>query len=746
MEICVREPHKNPFRRIGWPVGVVLCLLAGEKLALPQNAARAEKQEKAAERPRSGAAEKRLPQWVDEVQTYGMLPLLPDDAKKLHCTVNGLWAGIGGTNPILPHTEHVPAVRAKYGDDAAKFAADSHAAGLRVCAAVNGLEGMASLRATTPNLDAMACRKADGQPAVMDDGMTLMCTNNPAWLRWEIDRGRKAIDAGADLILVDTPMSSSFVSGFLKAGFCDHCLDNFRKHLIGKYSAEEQQRVLGLAGFDKATVVKRLSPLQQVTAIEDSPHVKTDAASRLFQEFIAAQEDASFATRQTLFGELRTYADKRGAAVALATNAADLGTQNPGGHWIRGIMFADLVDLFAYELNADPHGAFGAPLAPLPRGKWAAFHKLAYSIHGRRSAAVIHASNMGQLLQSVLTGKASLNSWLAAQTAEAYASNGAYTIYQVGVPIAQGLLQTRCWAKAATHNQFVLSHRDLYEGPLRSGSSLALLFLFNDRGRTIPAVFPSYLGLAQGFVETNHAFDVVFAGDDKYVRDRLAPASLAPYKTIVIPSPIRPTDNQKRVVQDFVSTGGVVVCLEPELLGLIGGTLDPSPHPDSPHPDLWWRNRFQFGKGTVIVLSGKVTKTNTTDIGSRFFRDYSRELRAAIDTMAKELGQASLLVEHKDGLLAAFPITQPDRQRLVIHLVNYDVDDSRDEIRTKRDVKLTVPTPAQPSTTATVHHSDGRSETLAISIAEGKLELVVPTVKAAAAVVIGNESPTDRAP
>lgn len=115
-------------------------------------------------------------------------------------------------------------------------------------------------------------------------------------------------------------------------------------------------------------------------------------------------------------------------------------------------MFADLVDFFADELTVDPLGLTGRPLTELPRGKWVVFHRLATAIHGRASPAVIHAGNMGELLQEAM-------------------SKG----------------------------------RNLFEGLQRSGADLALLFLFNERGRTIPAVFPSYLGFAQGLTETHHA-------------------------------------------------------------------------------------------------------------------------------------------------------------------------------------------------------------------------------------------------
>ena len=75
-------------------------------------------------------AERNLPEWIDEIQIYCMVPLLPEDANALNVTVNGVWAGIGGAHPILPYIEHIPAVREKYGDDAEAFVRDSHIAGL----------------------------------------------------------------------------------------------------------------------------------------------------------------------------------------------------------------------------------------------------------------------------------------------------------------------------------------------------------------------------------------------------------------------------------------------------------------------------------------------------------------------------------------------------------------------------------------------------------------------------------------
>ncbi len=515
-------------------------------------------------------------------------------------------------------------------------------------------------------------------------------------------------------------------------------MSNFEKHLASKYQATELRDRFDITEFEKTHIIERLRHFQKVTPIEASPYVKDTADSRLFREFIAMQEDASFETRKALLTDLRSHADKVGAPVAFATNAADLGTENPGGHWIRGIMFADLVDFFAYEQNSDPTGTIGAPLTPLPRGKWAAFHKLAHAIHGRRSPAVIHAGNMGQLLMEVISKQESVNTWMAAQVAEAYAANGAYIVYQIGVPGAEQLLREKCWAKAAAQNEFILSHRDLYAGDLRSGSSLAFLFLFNDRGRTIPAVFPSYLGLAQGFIETNHPFDVVFAGDGHYVTDKLDATNLEPYDTIIVPSPIRPTENQRRVVQAFANSGGVVVCQEPEWLGLAGEATKQSDDPDS-----WWVTEFAVGNGRVIVPSGEVSLTETSDVGSKFYRQYSDKLRNEIAKMASDLSVNPLLKEQGKGLLTAFPVVQPEQRRLVVHLVNYDIDHARDAIRAKQNVSLSIPAPQFLSQTvqATLYQAENPAIHLDATIADGMVRVTIPIIQQAAVLVVsGNDS------
>ena len=673
-----------------------------------------------------------LPSWADRVQTFIMLPTRPARARELHVSVNGAWGGIPGKYAILPH---LPSIQEEYNYDQRAFAAAVHKAGLVVPAAINTIEGLQALREVVPNLDDMACRDAAGEVVSAGAEMTLMCSINPDWVQHEIDTGKAAIDAGADWILLDTPMGASFISGFLKAGFCDHCMANFAAYLREKHSDADLRQRFGLEGFDRQDVARRLTAMQNVTPMADSVHTKSTPDALLFQEFARCQEETNFATRKHVMTALHQHAKEQGKRVLFCTNAADLGTQNPGGHWIRGLMFADLVDLFTYELNSDPEGRFGAPLSEMPRGKWAAFHKLAYAVHHRRSPALIHTQDVDALTRDAEQGRSVLT-WMATQAIEAYAASGAYVPFHGDDGDFGRLPMEMMWRLVFEHNRFVREHRDLYEGDLVSGSEVAFLFLLNERGRTIPSVFPSYLGLAQGFVEGNYPFDVVFAGDGRYVKDRLDAKQLEPYNTIIVPSPIAPTENQRRAVRRFARAGGVVVCQEPELLGLASEPVGSAGDPNSV-----WGPELSYGSGSVRVLAGDVTLTETRDVGTRFFREYTPELRSQVAQVAEGLGLTSLLADHRDGLLSAFPILQPNRERVVVHLVNYDVDFAEDAIRPQENVRLTVPAPSflGRDLQGVLYSCDGEDAAdVAVHRAEGMARCTIPEVGLGAVLVISD--------
>jgi len=73
-----------------------------------------------------------LPEWLDEVQTYTMVTVTPEEAKEMNASVNGVWAGFGGNSPILPFPAFVSSVEKEFGTNMKAFVDASHDMGLIV--------------------------------------------------------------------------------------------------------------------------------------------------------------------------------------------------------------------------------------------------------------------------------------------------------------------------------------------------------------------------------------------------------------------------------------------------------------------------------------------------------------------------------------------------------------------------------------------------------------------------------------
>ena len=213
--------------------------------------------------------------------------------------------------------------------------------------------------------------------------------------------------------------------------------------------------------------------------------------------------------------------------------------------------------------------------------------------------------------------------------------------------------------------------------------------------------------------------------------------NLERYRVIIVPSPIDPTENQKRVINDFVKAGGTLVCQEPERLG-IECKADLAPEAEAPG----LASRFEYGQGSVMVLSGQVTETWTDDVASNFFRTYDPKLRRELCDLAEHLGLSSILDRQADGLIGAFPILQPEKKRLIVHLVNYDVDYENDAIREKTDVTVKVARPAFLSGEIQARlYAPGLEgpASLQATASDGAVACTIPRLAIAASVVFSEE-------
>jgi len=153
------------------------------------------------------------------------------------------------------------------------------------------------------------------------------------------------------------------------------------------------------------------------------------------------------------------------------------------------------------------------------------------------------------------------------------------------------------------------------------------------------------------------------------------------------------------------------------------------------------QDQFNYGKGKVCVLRGAISDTWTDDIGSNYFKNYRAEERHAIGRLAESFGIAPMISIVATDNVSAFPILQPERQRIVVHLVNYDINYEKDAIREKMDVVVNLPSADfLPGRVAARLYAPGdEPESLQVKVEKGHISFTVPQLRISAAVVVAGE-------
>jgi hypothetical protein len=156
--------------------------------------------------------------------------------------------------------------------------------------------------------------------------------------------------------------------------------------------------------------------------------------------------------------------------------------------------------------------------------------------------------------------------------------------------------------------------------------------------------------------------------------------------------------------------------------------------------------RFAYGDGTVVVMAGEVTQTWTDDAASNYFKTGDGKWRRQIEELVEQLGLKSVLERRPDGLVSAFPILQPEKRRIVVHLVNYDVDYSNDSMREKTDTAIRISRPdflTDPVDGLWYAPGLDKPRQVVVDAAGDTLSCVVPRLAMAGALVLGGGAEAD---
>ena len=140
----------------------------------------------------------------------------------------------------------------------------------------------------------------------------------------------------------------------------------------------------------------------------------------------------------------------------------------------------------------------------------------------------------------------------------------------------------------------------------------------------------------------------------------------------------------------------------------------------------------------MLLLRGAVSQIWTDDAGSNFHRTYLPSLRQEIAHLAESLGIAPIIAGDADGLVTAFPIVQAHQRRIVVHLVNCNIDYERDAIRRKSGLVVRLPRAdfLPGNVVARIYAPGEPIRRLAVRVSKGVLSVPLPPLAVCTTMVV----------
>ncbi len=608
-------------------------------------------------------------QWYRELQFIAAVPMPIEWAREFGTTVNGMWA-----DPDRWGKAEV---------------AQAHAEGRRVLVSVPviALTHRVYEQDEHRHLMSEVCRDILGRPAEVkwyywdSKPVYAMCLYSRAFRDHLLAKIRKAIEAGADVINVDEIQTNiGLMSRRAKdPGYCPRCLELFCAHLDRDASARRAAGVESVADLRRNDYSALLQRLREDDA--------------LYQLYLSFQERAAFATIKEFLSEIRAAIAAARSEMAVTANLTGLGTflETNGRLW--GAMWGELLDFVLMEnIYLTELGAFesGPGHRLLPRGKFTAWYRLASCF-----PAAAPAWFCPQIyVPKQLAGKKAINYYLL-MFLEAYANYGRWGYYW-----APGVdKETR---RAATlpeavkdYTQFMLAHRDCYEGCATDNDLLVLYansaMLANPQGHF------KYLALAQALAEAGYQYDVLYSGDDLFTPGEIAQEALGRYTAVLVPEAGSLTDQQQEALRRYAAQGGRVIAYSGNELG--GDT------------------------GITTIADDRLLE---------FWRHYQDRDRLRILSPLEGLDGARVFVSDAHAGIVCYR----KEGQLVCHVLNYHYQEADDTIPPMRGVEVAIPWSAKRAASVRWLSLQGEQE-LPARVEGDRLRFTIPLVDPYGLAIVG---------
>ncbi|MCL4488838.1 MAG: hypothetical protein M1570_12005 [Chloroflexi bacterium] len=497
-------------------------------------------------------------------------------------------------------------------------------------------------------LSAESCIDIDGNKVMYSDppgGRYWVDQNSPVVRSIVKQNTKDAIDAGADIIALDTWEAFSGTLNGHKGCFSEYSLQGFRDYLAKKYTVKELAAygIPDIAEFDYAEFIRAryLSTF------------KSNAQSLipLFHDLEDFQMTSIKSFWHGLIAETRAYAQSKGKTIYFTANTWEMDYNS--------LPIADEVDYL------NPEHAFPLP----PTGRSIPMYKLACGV-GKPAATIPHSGTT----TARLFARSDATQLEKIFTAEAYSAGG-YTYVPYALWLLNGSdfhLYSVDMQQMKPYYDFIHENHAVYDG-LHSIAKVGVLYSYaSAKGNTA-----AFYGISNLLLDAHLQYDVLFMGDGHWMKDKLTLAALNQYDVVVLPGPLTLSASQIDLLLAYAHGGGRIVAF-----GDAACSPDKSCESLSAHfTDSFADGYYEYGAG-LVVYQQHVS-------GSFYRRTQDASTREQVAAILAELLPADIQTSANENV-AVLEYRDDTARSTVLHIVNYNYDPNAMQLTSQTDIDFEI--------------------------------------------------------
>jgi len=251
----------------------------------------------------------------------------------------------------------------------------------------------------------------------------------------------------------------------------------------------------------------------------------------------------------------------------------------------------------------------------------------------------------------------------------------------------------------------------------------------------------AYYGASRLLEDTHHSYDVLYQGDPdmgpgtvRWVDQQVTPTDLAGYGMVVLPSTIHMTDAEVGNLTAWVEAGGVLVVFGD------AGTHDFSYPDPARRDDAAWSaltttlGTTSHGAGTVIVFPGD----EWSNLAARYDDSLDTAGLATFVTAVDASFTGDITID-AGPLVHIHRFADPATGREILHLVNFDYDDTSDKVISTSDIGFAIAPSRQYVQPKVTYYTPDSSQGVMVPLKQldsGYIQWVIPSLHVYGIVVV----------